>query len=161
MISNKKVQESHAQVVSAIKNYGGAGGLTAYEIMDLVLEEAPEPDGNKAFAIRQRISATCSELHASGQLHVVGTKKNDHSGEDVQVYVIRTTGHDCPCGHCPDGGKGYKAKYAEAVDRHEAERKELQEQIETLIMFNEQKEETIRALRESLERTKNADSSAF
>ncbi len=123
------------------------GDHSAYDIMNTVLEESPEQDGNKAFAIRQRISAACSELHALGRIHCVAHRTNPTSGEDVQVYHLnRDPKAECGCGHCPNGGKGYKARYSTLLEERAREREDLLEQIETLIMFNEKKDDKIEKL---------------
>jgi hypothetical protein len=142
---SKESQDLVADILARGQNF------SAYDIMSIALEESPESDGNKAFAVRQRISAACSELHALGRIHCVDRKTNPASGEDVQVYRLnRDPKAECGCGHCPNGGKGYKQRYTTLLEERAKEREELLEQIETLIMFNDKKDEKIEQLEERL-----------
>lgn len=133
------------------KILGSLGDASAYDVMNEADRLDPPKDANTAFAARQRISAACSELHALNQVHQVGTKANPSSGEQVGVYRLnRDPRAKCPCGACPDGGKGYKGKYEQLKE----EMKEVVEQNETLIMFNDRLREEKAALQEEVARLK-------
>jgi len=114
MPTQKFLRESQDLTYNAIASLGD---VSAYDVMDVV---ASGLEGNKAFAMRQRVSGACSELHKAGRIHQVGHKINPSSGETVKVYrAAAIDGPPCTCGDCPGGGAagdsaGYKAKY-EAV----------------------------------------------
>jgi hypothetical protein len=111
MPSKKFLRESRRLVLAALAEIVEG---SAYDVMDIV---AAGKEGNEAFALRQRVSGACSELHTDNRVHKVGTKVNPSSGEIVNVYKVNPEPglFLCPCGACPGGGDaGYKAKY-EAV----------------------------------------------
>jgi hypothetical protein len=138
-------RESQELVLNLLKAIGHA---SAYDLMDENERNNPEDNKNKAFAIRQRISGACSELHRDNKVHVVGQTANPTSGELVSVYALNNNPKNpCPCGDCPNGGKGYKGKYELLLEKTKEETAELVEQNETLIMMNERLREDINALR--------------
>lgn len=116
MPSKKFIRESQELTHAAIFEFGDA---SAYDIMDIV---AAGKEGNVAFALRQRVSAACSELHRDNRVHCVGKKVNPTSGESVNVYRINPfPDAACECGNCPGGGDaGYKAKYEAALEEIKA-----------------------------------------
>jgi hypothetical protein len=116
MPSKKFLRESQELTHAAIFEFGDA---SAYDIMDIV---AAGKEGNEAFALRQRVSGACSELHSENRVHQVGTKVNPSSGETVKVYRANPYADQaCPCGACPGGGEaGYKAKYEAALEEIKA-----------------------------------------
>ncbi len=111
MPTKKFLRESQDRVLAVLAEIGDA---SAYDVMDIV---AAGHEGNEAFALRQRVSGACSELHAENRVHQVGVKVNPSSGETVKVYRTNLFPDAiCPCGACPGGGEaGYKAKYEAVV----------------------------------------------
>ena len=117
MPSQKFIRESQEFTLAALALLGEA---SAYDVMDTVCANL---EGNAAFAMRQRVSGACSELHKDNRVHCVGTKVNPSSGESVNVYTVNPEPElfACPCGACPGGGEGaYKAKYEAALEEIKA-----------------------------------------
>lgn len=142
MVSRSAVKESQDLVKKILS---GLGDASAYDIMNEADRLDPPKSSNAAFASRQRISAACSELHALGAIHQVSTKTNPTSGESVSVYRLNGDPHaKCPCGACPNGGKGWKARCELAMEQN----KELVEQNEFLIMRVDRLKEEVEALKE-------------
>jgi hypothetical protein len=118
MPTQKFLRESQELTFNAIVLMGD---VSAYDVMD---EVAAGLEGNKAFAMRQRVSSACSELHKAGRVHKIGRKTNPSSGEQVNVYREAPEGVPCPCGACPgdtgeDGdGAGYKARYEALLTKY-------------------------------------------
>ena len=140
-----KAQEA---VLTIIRDINGG---TAYDVMPIMIAEEEEARGaltdTEKFAISQRVSAACSELHADGRLHAVGTKENESSGEEVTLYAIPAPAGPCKCGACPDGGKGYKARYEQLLATAAADKKKLEGQVEFLIMRNTRLQEQVTELK--------------
>jgi hypothetical protein len=119
MPTQKFLRESQERTYQAIETLGE---VSAYDVMDVV---AAGLEGNRAFAMRQRVSGACSELHAEGRIVKVGRKVNPSSGETVNVYRANPEGTSCSCGNCPgdgaDGeGAGYKSKYEALLEKYQA-----------------------------------------
>ena len=121
MPSKKFLKESQDLVLQTLEDIEEG---SAYDVMDVV---AFGHEGNEAFALRQRVSGACSELHAENRVHQVGTKINPSSGETVKVYRANPyPDQACPCGACPGGGEaGYKAKFEAAQAELQALRAEV------------------------------------
>jgi hypothetical protein len=109
--SKKFLRESQDLVLACLADLGDA---SAYDVTDVV---AAGKEGNEAFALRQRVSGACSELHKENRVHKIAEKTNPSSGETVNVYRINLfPDQACPCGACPGrGDAGYKSKYEQAL----------------------------------------------
>lgn len=120
MLTKRQFKESQDLVLRTLEEIEEG---SAYDVMDIV---AFGREGNEAFALRQRVSGACSELHAENRVHQVGTKINPSSGSPVGVYRANPyPDQACQCGNCPGGGEvGYKARYEAAQAELQALRAE-------------------------------------
>lgn len=123
--------------------------LSAYQVMDIARVESPKDDPNEDFAICQRISGACSELHGEGETVCIGKVRNESSGEFVMAYEP-ANGRTCHCGECPDGGKGYKGRYEQLIATSSEKVRELQGQVDFMAPRIDRKIAHIELLKEQV-----------
>jgi hypothetical protein len=138
----KKASRSTKSQDAVLRLVRELGSATAYDLMPIMAAEEEADTSStlsdaQRFAICQRVSAACSELHSDGRLHAIGHKENEDSGEQVTLYQRPATPSKCRCGNCPDGGKGYKARYEQLLETSKEESKKLSNRIDFLLMMQE------------------------